>query len=432
MGASIDSRGSTHWWRTVLAVVAAGLVLRLAFVVFEARFDQPVGDQLFYSAQALANSEGRWFEQPFARGEPAADHPPFTALVLTPVSWLAEREPFGSWVSLVTAQRLFMPLIGVIGMIAVALIGRRVAGDRVGVVAAVISALYANIWVNDGLLMAESATFALVGTMILAALWFLRRPDPQRVAVLGATSGLAALTRPELLLTMPMIAVFVATVLWPSRRRVVTSVLTSALACSIVVLPWVVWNNLRFDAPVLLSTNDGLTLAGAHCDRTYYDDVGGWDIWCAYATEIPVGDDASEASRRMRADGLDYWRTHLDRYPVVAAARVARVASIGFFGASARAGASEGRPEWVSHLGALQYWVSVPLAVLGWRRLGRGAERRLLVAAVPVVLAVTVFANAFVRFRVPAEVGLVVLASVGVTHLIDRWGERRRPGTVSG
>lgn len=432
MGASIDSRGSAQWWRRVLVVAALGLVLRLAFVVFETRFDEPVGDQLFYSAQALANSEGRWFEQPFARGEPAADHPPLTALVLTPVSWLAEREPVRSWVSLVTAQRLFMPLIGVIGVIVVALIGRRVAGDRVGVVAAAISAFSANVWVNDGLLMAESATFALVGTMILAALCFLRRPDPRRAAVLGATSGLAALTRPELLLTLPMIAVFVAAVLWPSRRGVVTSALSSALACSVVIMPWVVWNNLRFDAPTFLSTNDGLTIAGAHCDRTYYEDVGGWDIWCAYATEIPAGDDASEASRRMRADGLDYWRAHLDRYPVVAAARVARVASIGFLGASARAGTSEGRPEWVTHLGVAQYWMSMPLAVIGWRRLGRGAERRLLVAAVPVVLAVALLANAFVRFRVPAEVGLVVLASVGLTHLIDRWGGRRRPEPVSG
>lgn len=432
MGASVDSRGSTHWWRRVLAVAALGLVLRLGFVVFETRFDEPVGDQLFYSAQALANSEGRWFEQPFARGEPAADHPPLTALVLTPVSWLAERQPIRSGVSLVTAQRLFMPLIGVVGVIVMALIGRRIAGDRAGVIAAAISALYANIWVNDGLLMAESATFVLMGSMILAALWFLRRPDPRRATVLGVTGGLAALTRPELLLTMPMIAVFVAAVLWPARRRAVTSVLVSALACSVVIMPWVAWNNLRFDAPVLLSTNDGLTLAGGHCDRTYFVDVGGWDIWCAYATEIPAGDDASEASRRMRDDGLDYWRTHLDRYPVVAAARVARVASIGFFGASARAGTSEGRPEWVSHLGAAQYWMLMPLAVVGWRRLGRGAERRLLVAAVPVVLAVAVLANAFVRFRVPAEIGLVVLASVGVTHLIDRWGERRRPEPVSG
>lgn len=432
MGASIEGRGSTRWWRTVVMVAALGLVLRLAFVVFETRFDAPVGDQLFYSAQAYANAEGRWFEQPFARGEPAADHPPLTALLLTPVSWLAEREPVGSWVSLVTAQRLFMPVIGIVGVVVVALIGRRIAGDRVGVVAAVISALYANIWVNDAVLMAESATFVVVGAMMLAALWFLDRPTPRRAAVLGVTSGLAALTRPELILTLPMIVALVLVTLWASRRRAVTAMLASALACSVVIMPWVVWNNQRFDAPTFLSTNDGLTLAGAHCDRTYYDDVGGWDIWCAYATEIPVGDDASQASRRMRADGLAYWRAHLDRYPVVAAARVARVASIGFFGASARAGTSEGRPIWVSHLGVAQYWMSMPLAVIGWRRVGRGAQRRVLVAAVPLVLAVAVFANAFVRFRVPAEIGLVVLASVGVGHLVDRWGERRRSEPISG
>ena len=74
----------------VSAITAIGLAIRLAFVYGITRFDQPVGDQLYYSAQALTNAQGRWFEQPFAHGMPAADHPPLTSLILTPISWVAE------------------------------------------------------------------------------------------------------------------------------------------------------------------------------------------------------------------------------------------------------------------------------------------------------------------------------------------------------
>ena len=40
-----------------------------------------------------------------------------------------------------------------------------------------------------------------------------------------------------------------------------------ALAGVVVLAPWTVYNAGRFDEPVLISTNDGLTLIGANCDR---------------------------------------------------------------------------------------------------------------------------------------------------------------------
>lgn len=411
---------SGHWWRWVVALCFLGLVLRLAFVIFVTRFDVPVGDQLFYSAQALTNADGRWFEQPFAENEPAADHPPLTTLVLTPVSWLMQFEPVRSWSSVVTAQRLTMVILGTLGVALMASIGRKIGGRTVGLVAATVTTLYANIWVNDGLLMAETPTFVVVAALILFALKLERDSRWYVAASLGALSGLASLARPELVASLPLILGLIATTQWGRWRRSSGMMATAILIWSMFVMPWVVWNNLRFTEPVLLSTNDGLTIAGGHCDRTYFEDVGGWDIWCAYAVDVPSEEDASEASRRMRRVGLDYWREHVDRYPVVAAARLARISSVGFQEANAIAARSEGRPLWVSNLGMVQYWLLLPMAIIGWRHIGVRRFRLILISAVPVVVFVAMVANAYVRFRLPAEIGLVVLASVGIAHVVRR------------
>lgn len=406
------------WWSRLGAIVGFGFLLRLAFVLGETRFDEPVGDQLYYSAQALTNAQGRWFEQPFAQGMPAADHPPLTSLILTPVSWITEASG-----SFITAQRLTMVVIGTTSMVLMALIGRLLANERVGLIAAGITALYANVWVNDGLVMAETPTFFLVASTVLVAAHWRRRPNNRLIMALGVLGGLLALTRPELVLVVPLLALFVALVLRSegSKPKAWAGGSAMLMAISLLVLaPWIAWNQSRFTDSVFVSTNDGLTLAGANCDSTYGDDIGSWDIWCAYETVVPSGSDASRASTLMRADGLSYWREHLGQYPKVALARVARVLSFGFIGSNNQAATSEGRPEWVSMLGVIQFWLIAAAAMVGWRRLAGRFDRWLLIVLLPTTILVAMVANAYVRFRLPAEVGLIVLAAVGMNQLLRR------------
>lgn len=411
MATDVDRR----WWTELGLVVGLGALVRLLFVFVVARHDEPLGDQLYYSAQALTNARGNWFEQPFVTGAPAADHPPLTSALLTPITWISE-----STGSFVTAQRLMMVLVGVVAIVLVALIGRRVGGARVGLIAAAITAVYANVWVNDGLVMAESPAFLLVAATTLVALKFMDDPTTARAAMLGALVGSMALTRAELLLALPLVLILVIATGRSNRVPAGKSVAALVVAALVVLLPWVAWNQTRFSDSVFLSTNDGLTVAGANCDRTYFDDVGSWDIWCAYDVEIPENADASEASRLMRREGLHYLSEHAGRFPVVVAARMARVMSVGYFGSVNAAGEAEGRPSWVSILGAVQFWLLVPVAAVGFRSVGHRVRRLVLVAFWPVVFVTVVAANAYVRFRLPAEVGLVVLAACGVVALSER------------
>jgi len=317
-----------------------------------------------------------------------------------------------------------MAFIGSVSVFAMACLGRLVGGMRTGLLAAGATAVYVNVWVNDGLVMAETLTFLLVVLITISVLRSFAGPSPRRFACIGFLCALAALTRAELVVLAPLIALL-ATVELRRRDRgetVVNIVALIAMFCA-VVSPWVIWNQIRFEGQAFLSTNDGLTLAGANCDRTYFEDIGGWDIWCAYEVPVPDEADPAEASAIMRTAGLDYWRENLDRYPRVAVARLARIFSFGHLGSSAHSATAEGRPIWLTHIGTLQYWSMIPLATVGFRRRTTSSLRFVLLGTVPLVVVIALVANAYVRFRVPSEVGLVVLASLGADHL---WMSVRR------
>ena len=70
----------------------------------------------------------------------------------------------------------------------------------------------------------------------------------------------------------------------------------------LVVGPWVAFNLARFKDPVYISTNDGVTLAGANCDSGYYGTtIGLWTaLPCLYTTAQAAKVEASAASPGRR------------------------------------------------------------------------------------------------------------------------------------
>ena len=85
--------------------------------------------------------------QPF---HPDADHPPFTSVALVPTAKLTDGSDL--------AMKLTMAGFGTSVVLVIALIGRVVAGDRAALIAAGLAAVYPNLWMNDGLIMAETLT----------------------------------------------------------------------------------------------------------------------------------------------------------------------------------------------------------------------------------------------------------------------------------
>ena len=261
--------------------------------------------------------------------EAAADHPPLYVLWLSIASVVDPR--YGTSP---TVHMLWTCVLGAGTVLLCGLIGRRLAGPRTGLIAAAIAAIYPNLWLHDGMLMSEPMAIFTVCLVLWSAYRFWDDPTFGRVAWLGASCGLAALARSEFLLAIPVLVLPLVVMrlrTWPERARWLALGSATALA---TIAPWVAYNSTRFEEPVYMSTNLGVTLAAANCDSTYYGDRIGYKDWaCAIAaheslqarvdnwTEL----DASQRDEYLRPEVTRYIRDHEKRVPLVVAARMARI-----------------------------------------------------------------------------------------------------------
>ena len=399
--------GDRKLWLAIGIATVVGAVWRVSMLV--SKWSQPLlfNDSLYYSFQARANAHGQWFRLVFTGG-PGAEHPPLASLLMTPASLLPH---YVFW------QRATNTLLGIAIIPLIGLLGLRVGGRRVAIVAACIAALYPNLWMNDSLVMSESSS-ALLVVLILLCAWRLQEQfDLRSAALTGAVIGLAALSRSELVLLAPLLA-FVGVRSHPIRewaRRAVLVLATTGL----VLLPWVAYNLSRFDAPVLLSTNDGITLLGSNCDQTYSGaQMGGWLTSCLRDIVPRVGEDPSELSKRERSAALQYMRDHLSRVPVVVAARFLRAGNLYGLHDLVRMDVGDERPRWASWGGILSWWLLTPLAMFGW---WKGRRRSGWILAVPVINAMVTTALFYGahRLRSPMEPVVVVCAAMGMISCVD-------------
>jgi 4-amino-4-deoxy-L-arabinose transferase-like glycosyltransferase len=415
------TEGSFRRWLAAITAVAAAWRLGYLFVA-KASDNLLLNDSIYYSIQASRNSEGQWFREGLTNF-PGAEHGPLTPLYLTPWSLGAGDD--------VVWQRFATTLLGIATVAVIGLLGRRLAGPAVGLVAAGIAAVYPNLWISDSLVMSESMACLIVSLALLVALEFDRRPRVGRAAVLGGLVGLGALTRSEIAL----FGIGFAALAWwrspgQSRRALMPAVVVGAAVLTLA--PWTIYNLGRFEEPVLLTTNDGTTLLGANCDNTYYADVGGWDVRCVFDADVGTAE-PSVRSREWRDLAVDYITNHTGRVPVVVLARLGRIADLYGLDSLVALDRGEEKAGWAVWAGIVSWWVLAPVAVVGWIVRGRArspdddrAKTRWWLAVPPltVLVSTVVFYGAH-RIRAPAEPVVVVLAATGVVALYQRWTTRR-------
>ncbi|MDP9331734.1 MAG: glycosyltransferase family 39 protein [Actinomycetota bacterium] len=429
-----------RWFRPALAlVVVAALALRVAYVLISRRNFDPHGDAFFYHGAANLLAEGKGFISPYFVGSglhrAAAEHPPLYIVFLAIPSLLGMKS--------VLAHLLWSCLLGSGTVWLVGLLGRAVGGARVGIVAAVIAAVYPNMWAPDGMLQAETLSmFAATATLMLAYRYW-RRPSWRRLALVGFGCGAGALARSELTLLIPLLVV---PLVWTTRDRAWRERLrwlgVSVVAAAIVIAPWPIYNSTRFVHPILLSAQFDPLLASANCDSVYYGEFQGYfDIQCAVAIAKKEGltlrDDESQEDVVYRREALAYVRGNLSRLPVVEGVRLLRI--VGLYKPSLYVRADwyvEGRdPIWISWTALYSFWVLALLSiggVIGLRRASaRAPDDRAppvypLIAPILVVLVTVLVTYASTRFRTTAEPSLAVLAAVAVLAAIDTARTRLR------
>jgi hypothetical protein len=279
------------------------------------------------------------------------------------------------------------------------------------------------LWVLDGSVRSESLYAPLIALILLAAYRLVDSPTLGRAAVVGALIGLAALTRSEAVLLLVLLVVPLAGLL-PRGRRL--RPLAACAAVSLLVLaPWVVRNWIAVDSPVL-STNSGSLVYGANCEPAYYSElIGTWPCYPTGAIVARARDEADLAAD-LRSAGTDYATDHAGRVPAVVAVRVLRAFDLWNPRPAARLEASIADRDLRAHqAGVLAYWLLLPFAIGGGLLLRRGDQPlRILLAPFALVLAIAAVGYGTTRFRVPAEIPIVVLAAYALAALADR---RRTP-----
>ena len=126
-----------------------------------------------------------------------AEHPPLYPLILSILPALGTLS--------LTAARMFSVVFGCGTVVVVALIGRRIAGQRVGLIAAVLCAVYPSFVAADGSIMSEPLFGLLVGLVVLQGLRLRERQRTVDGLLLGALIGLATLTRSEALILLVLV-----------------------------------------------------------------------------------------------------------------------------------------------------------------------------------------------------------------------------------
>jgi len=432
-------------------IVVAGLVIRLTHLVLIAADNPLSGDASSYHLAANLWADGLGFPEPFrhlfggmdvvpvADGgttvvetpighlERTAGHPPVWAVLLGVFSFLGATS--------IISQQVVSALLGAPAIVLMGLLGREVRSERLGLISAAITATYAFVWVSDGLLMAETPAIAAAAGTMLVGVRFWRAPTRRAAALLGLVGGLAALTRAELVLFLPVVAALVlmrAALPWRERLvRYSACGLTAVLLC----LPWFVRNTMAFDTPVLFSNGMGTVLVQSNCDATYHGpDLGYWNLDCGLP--IPYGDDGRllgevERDELVRERATAYISANRGRLlTVVVPARIGRMWGVYEpIGQLRRDVLADRRSFVVSALGLVQFAMLVPAAVVGLVIVRRRRGPLLVLAAwIPIVTftAASTFGNT--RYRTAAETSIVILAAVATDAFLGWWNGRRVGG----
>ena len=421
---------SRRFLGSLACLALIGLAVRLGYA-WLVDLPRGLGDDVWYHEVAKGLFGGAGFSDPFqsygpegprlgdgAEPRPTAFHPPLFPVLLALFSELGLTS-YGGHQAIGCA--LGAGTVAVIG-----LAGRRLGGERTGLIAAGIAAVFLPLVVKDSVMMTESLYGLLVALVLLAALRLRASPTAAAAGVLGLVLGLAALTRGEAF----GLALLLAPVVVSSGARRWRNLAVMAATLVLVVAPWSIRNTLTFDEPVLVTTVDGSVLAGANLPSTYSGPLmGAWDYKGLFRSRLRTDNEAVQ-SRRWRRAALDYAGDHVSRLPAVFAVRIARTWSLYPLDPLDRASFAAFHYKyvrWIEPISNLLLYAAIVLAIAGGLALRRRrTELWILLAPVVLVTLVSVFAFGDPRFRHAADVALVLLAAVGLERFLGRLLSRAR------
>ncbi len=329
-------------------------------------------------------------------------------------------------------QRHASAIVGLTTIPLLALLARRLAGEPSGVVAGVLAAVHPLLWINDGMLLSEAIYAPLIAATLLASVAFGDRPTLFRGALLSLVVTAAMFARGEAaMLLVLLVPVVILRARGLDRRQRVAVAIGAAAVAGAFVVPWNVWLNAQFEERVFMTSASGSVLSASACDRHFYGEPLALFIYCDVDVEVPAGFDESQQDALVRDAAVDYLGANRYRLPVVVTVRVARVWDL--WGPAQNLEENirtEQRGAFASRAGLAVYYALLPFAIVGLVSLRRRGEDVWPYVAIAIMVTTTAALTfGLTRYRVPADVALVVLAAVGIDAVVrsissGRAGER--------
>ncbi len=423
-GSLLDRPGAEAALVALLALLA--LSLRVAHVVGSRSspfFDAPQMDALYHVDWARAFALGERFQPP-----------PFFRAPLYPWMLAAVFRLFGEGLLL---PRLLQAGLGAASTVFVYLAARRAFGRPV---AALAGLLWATHWVGiffDGELLLETLAVPLylLGIWLSLGLW--DRPTRGRCLAAGLVWGLSVITRPNVLILLPLLALWLLLRGRGLGARALLAPAWLALGVLLPILPISAYNTLAGHDRVLIASQGGVNLWIGNNPRSDGSSaiVPGTreDWWGGYRDAIRQAETAegrelrpSEVSRHYARRAIAFAREE----PRAWLGLMAR--KLRLFTWNAELGNNE-EPRFLferfsplaplSHLG---FGVLFPLAWLGLVVTWKGAWARLPLWGFLAAYSFSVvlfFVNA--RFRLPVQPPLAIYAAAGLVWMARRLRERR-------
>ena len=409
-------------WRTALvAIVAAGLILRVG-VVFASPDFKPNFDSADYDRLAAGLVETG--DMPHAisdvvpGGGPTAFRPPGLTHTLAAVyAVVGVDPPERRW----KAARLTLALFGTAVVALAALVAFQLAGATAALLAAALTAFDPTLVMVGSSLLTESIFIALMLAAAAAILRFRACGAWRWALAAGVLGGLTSLTRANGVLVLAA----VAAAAFRTRRAAAIAV----LACGVVVIaPWTIRNAVELDAFVPVSSETGFTVAGMY-NELADERRARWTI---------AADDLIDVRREHpRAQEAEWDEALLERakeyvldhpvYPLeVAFWNSLRLVSL-YEPGHDREVLQEGVgiPSAVAAAGVYGAWAMVPL-IIALFVLGRGwgLPGFLWFVAVAMAASAVLLGGGNARYRAPVQVLMVVGAAAS-------FARGRDPGTTT-
>ena len=425
----------------ILVVAVAALVQ--CVYLYESQsdptFDMPIVDAQVYHHAGIRLAEGRGLSDgPFWQ-------PPLFPALLGAVYWA-----FGSGV---WPAKAALGMIGVASCVVLWSLGRRLFGDRVGVIAGVMLALNGTfVFFCTQLLPVGLATLlCLIGLRLLIAA--LDRDRPIDWALFGLTVGLGIVTVPNvgLVLLIGVGCLIARAVRRRSAGPAIGRVAIAIGAATVAIAPVTIRNAALGGEFVLISTNGGINFFignNAHADETVAIRPG--EYWKRLAREAIDSAARTHAgqSRFFLKRALDWGRQHPLDFLAGLGRKTIRVISAREIPRNVDVYAHREDSALLSVLvwrvGSVGFPLALltPLAVVGMcigrskshergtdsRRNGEVLSRRVLMSFVLLYPASVALFFVAARYRLPAVAAMTMFSAVGLCELVRMFDPRREPG----